>query len=214
MSRSSRRYANRPVMPGDPLALAEEFLPGPGTYLDEETGVVRASVRGEARYNYATRTVEVRPSRPLLIPRAGSAAAGLVTQVRHDVVLVELYGEMRLQPSPKWLYEYSGRFLGAIPIANISEEYIKDISEYYRPGDIVLVRVLNNTNPYHLTTKQPQFGVVYAECSRCGARLEPVNPRTMRCPRCGHVEKRKVSVLASSKLLRIEIRRSLVVPLR
>lgn len=134
--------------------------------------------------------------------------------MRHDLVLVELYGKVRLQPSPRWDYEYSGRFLGAIPIANISDEFIRDINEYYRPGDIVVVRVLNNSNPYHLSTKQPQYGVVYAECSRCGSMLEPVSPRNMRCPKCGHVEKRKVSILASSRLLRIEIRRALVIPIR
>jgi len=214
MSTSSRGYGERRVVPGDVLAVIEEFLPGPGTYVDEENGYIRAAVEGTARYNLLARTVEVRPSRALRVPRAGSNAVGLVTQVRHDVVLVELYGEVRLNPSPRWLYEYSGRFLGAIPIANVSEEYVKDLADYYRPSDIVLVRVLNNTNPYHLTTKPPQYGVLYAECSRCGARLEPVNQRTMKCPRCGHVEKRKVSVLASSRVFRIEIRRALIIPLR
>jgi len=214
MSTSSRRFEERPVTPGEPLAGLEEFIPGPGTFVDEEAGVIRAAVSGIARYNMLARIVEVKPTKPLRVPRAGSTAVGLVTQVRFDVVLVELYGEMSLQPTPKWLYEYTGRFLGAIPIANISDEYIRDITDYYRPGDIVLVRVLNNTNPYNLTTRQPQYGVIYAECSRCGARLEPVNQRTMRCPKCGHVEKRKVSVLASSRLLRLNIKRALMIPLR
>ncbi len=214
MSSSSKRFDEREVAPGDVLAGLEEFIPGPGTYPDEEAGVIRAAVQGTARYNLLARVVEVRPRRLLRVPTAGSSAVGLVTQVRHDLVLVELYGEMQLQPTPRWLYEYSGRFLGAIPIANVSDEFIKDLHDYYRPGDIVLVRVLNNSNPYHLTTRQPQYGVVYAECSRCGARLEPVNQRTMKCPVCGHVEKRKVSVLAGSRLLRVEIRRSLLVPIR
>ncbi len=214
MSQSLRRFSEREVLPGEELASIEEFIPGNGTYVDEEAGVVRAAVRGTARYNMAARIVEVIPLKRLRIPRAGSSAVGMVMQVRHDVVLVELYGEVRLQPGPAWLYEYSGRFLGAIPISNISEEYVKSIEDYYRRGDIVLAKVLNNTNPYHLTTVEPPYGVLYAECSRCGALLEPVNPRSMKCPKCGHVEKRKVSILASSKILRLELRRTLVSPIR
>lgn len=214
MSQYSREYKDKRVLPGEILAAIEEFIPGPGTYIDEDHGVIRASVKGTATYNMATRTVEVKADKTLKVPRPGSSAVGLVTQVRHDVVLVELYGEVRLQPSPKWLYEYSGRFLGAIPIANISEEYVKSIDDYYRKGDIVLVKVLNSSNPYHLSTVEPPYGVLYAECSRCGAVLEPVNPRTMKCPRCGHVEKRKVSVLASSRALSLELKKYLVIPIR
>ena len=210
MSQSSRRFAERRVVPGEELAVIEEFNPGPGTYVDEEHGVVRASVEGVAHYDFQVRIVSVRPAKPLRVPRPGSSAIGLVTQVRHDIVLVELYGEVRLRPAPAWLYEYSGKFLGGIPVPNISEEYVKNPDDYYRPGDIVLVKVLNSRNPYHLSTKDPPYGVVYAECSRCGAILDYVNTRTMKCPRCGHVEKRKVSVLASSKVLRLALKRYLV----
>lgn len=210
MSRYSREYGERRVIPGSELATLEEFIPGPGTYVDSESGVIRAAVEGVAKYNMVARTVEVKPLRIPRMPKPGSSSVGMVMQVRHDVVLVELYGEVRLQPSPLWLYEYSGRFLGAIPISNVSEEYVKDIEEYYRKGDIVLVKVVNGTNPYHLTTVDPPYGVLYAECSRCGALLEPVNPRTMKCPRCGLVEKRKVSVLASSRILELGVRKHLV----
>ncbi|MCE4622853.1 MAG: exosome complex RNA-binding protein Csl4 [Desulfurococcales archaeon] len=214
MSQSSREYKEKRVTPGEELASIEEFIPGPGTYVDSDNGVIRAAVEGVAKYNMLTRTVEVKPLKVLRIPRPGSSAVGMVMQVRHDVVLVELYGEVRLQPSPLWLYEYSGRFLGAIPISNISEEYVRSIDDYYRKGDIVLVKVINGTNPYHLTTVDPPYGVLYAECSRCGATLEPVNPRTMRCPKCGLVEKRKVSVLASSRILKLELRNYLMIPIR
>jgi len=213
MSRSSNGKTERLVLPGDPLAVIEEYLPGEGTYVDEQ-GWIRAAIKGVARFDVQAKRVDVSPARPLRVPKANTDAVGVVTQVRHDVVLVELYGKVRLQPTPKWEYEYSGRFLGAIPIANVSEEFVKDLADYYRPSDIVLVRVLNNTNPFHLTTRLPQYGVLYAECSRCGARLEPVSQREMKCPRCGHLEKRKVSVLASSRVLRIEIRRALVIPIR
>ncbi len=210
MSHYSRGYNERIVVPGEAIATIEEFIPGPGTFVDEEKGVIRAVVKGRVHYNMATRIVEVKPLVELRVPRPGSSAVGLVMQVRNDIVLVELYGEIRLQPTPSWVYEYTGKFLGGIPISNVSEEYVKDLEDYYRPGDIVLVKVLNSTNPYNLSTVDPPYGVIYAECSRCGSLLEPVNTRNMKCPRCGRTEKRKVSVLASSKLLRILLKRHIV----
>ncbi len=205
-----KKPSEKRVTPGEVLAVIEEYIPGPGTYIDEDNGVIRASIEGIARYNAQLRQVTVKPLKPLRVPRPGSSAVGMVTQVRHDIVLVELYGEIRLQPTPQWLYEYTGKFLGGIPIANISEEYVKNIDDYYRPGDIVLVKVLNSQNPYHLTTIDPPYGVIYAECSRCGTLLEYVNTRTMKCPKCGHTEKRKVSVLASSRVLQILLKRFLI----
>lgn len=213
MSRYSREGREARVAPGAALSTIEEFIPGQGTYVDEEGGVIRAAVSGVLRYNMNTRVVEVEPVRLLRVPRPGSNAVGMVAQTRLDAVLVELYGEVRLQPNPAWLYEYTGKFLGVLPISGISEEYVKSIEDYYRRGDIVLVKVTSDSNPYHLVTVDPPYGVLYAECSRCGAVMEPVNPRTMKCPRCGLVEKRKVSVLASSRVLRLELRRHLVSPL-
>jgi exosome complex component CSL4 len=110
-------------------------------------------------------------------------------------------------------FKYSSVYSGAISIANISEEYVNDINDYYRVSDVILARVISSTPPYHLETREPAYGVIYARCARCGQLLEPVNNRTMKCPRCGHVEKRKVSALASSKLLNINIRQLLVRPL-
>ncbi len=199
----------RPVTPGDMLGVAEEWVPGYGVYIDSE-GYLRASVAGVAEYDVRSRVVRVRPSKPVKMPMAGSSVVGVVYNIGHDVVMLDILGEVSLQPSPKWRYEYSGDLSGGIPISMITKEYVKDINDYYRIGDIVLARVLNNKNPYHLTTKPPQYGVIYARCSRCGTLLEPVNPRSMKCPKCGNVEKRKVSVLASSKLLRINLRRSLI----
>ena len=121
---------------------------------------------------------------------------------------------MSLSPVPRFLHEYTSKFPGAVAISNIADEYIEDIHDYYRVGDIILARVLNSNAPYHLTTRAPQYGVVYARCSRCGALLEPEKGRSMRCPRCGHKERRKVSVLANSRLLRLGLKRLLVVPIR
>lgn len=200
------------MVPGQPLASLEEYLPGEGVFVDEERGLLRAAQPGFLDVDRKNKVIRVRPVRRPRMPGPGSTVVGMVTGIRHDLVLVELYGQLELQPRPRWLWEFSGKFSGAIAIGNIANEFIKDIYDYYRVGDIIIARTLNKGNPYHLTTKESRYGVVFAQCSRCGALLEPVNERTMRCPRCGKVEKRKVSILASSRLLQISLRRTLLIP--
>jgi exosome complex component CSL4 len=197
------------VRPGEPLAVLEEFEPGPGAYVDNK-GIVRAAVTGIVEYDKIMRIVRVNPLRHPKMPRVGSEVVALVTSVRSDVVFIEILGEVSLKGVPRFLYEYSSTYAGAIAIGNISEEYVNDINDYYRVSDIILAKVISSIPPFHAETKEPMYGVIYARCARCGRLLEPVNNRTMRCPYCGHVEKRKVSALASSKLLRINLRHLLV----
>ena len=196
------------VIPGDVVGVEEEFSPVEGVYVDE-SGFIRSYALGRVSYDRVSKAVHVRRLRQPLVPRPGLNVVGVVTSLRHDLVLVELYGVVSLSPRVSWVGEFDGVFAGGIPIGQVSGEFIRDISEYYRVGDVVLARVLSPTSPYQLTTKTPQHGVIYALCSNCLAPLEPVNQRSMKCPRCGNIEARKVSLLASSKMLQINIRRLL-----
>jgi len=205
---SSSQRVEREVMPGDPLATIEEYLPGKGTYVDEE-GVIRAAVYGVAVYEERYKRVSVKPRRQVKLPQQGSEVVALVTQVRHDVVITDIYGVVVTAPRPQWLYELSGPLTAGIPIANVADEFIKDLHDYYRIGDIIVAKVVG-TNPYTLLTKPPQYGVLYGICARCGGVLVYNNERSVRCTRCGNVEKRKASILGRNRAFRIEIRRLLV----
>lgn len=208
MSSYSRQRIEREVMPGDPLATIEEYLPGKGTYVDEE-GVIRAAHHGVAVYEEQYKRVSVRPRRHVKLPGQGSEVVGLVTQVRHDVVIVSIYGVVATAPRPRWLYELSGPLTAGIPIANVADEFIKDLNDYYRIGDIVVAKVVG-VNPYTLLTKPPQYGTLYGICSRCGGILVYNGERSVKCTRCGNVEKRKASILGRNKAFRIDIRRLMV----
>lgn len=192
------RLTGRRVRPGDEIAVIEEYQPGPGTYVDD--GIIRASVMGVIVVNESSRVVEVRPYKGLRTPRRCTSALGIVTSVRHDLVVVSLVGEVSLKPQPRLVGEYSGVFDGAIPIQLVSEEYVRDIYEYYRVGDIVVAKVVSGSNPYTLSTKNPQHGVVYGLCSKCGGLLVPESNRAAKCQSCGSVEPRKASIIQPSRI--------------
>ena len=196
------------VTPGTPLGSIEEYSDGEGAYSGPD-GVVRAVVVGRPRWDRVAHVASVAPARRPLIPGYKSDVVALVTSVRRDMVVVEIIGEASAEPKFRWVREYPGTYTGGIPISQIADEFIEDTSDYYRIGDIILARVISRGPPYTLTTKQPQYGVLIAQCSRCGSLLEPLSDRTMKCPRCGHIEKRKVSIHASTRIA-IRLKRLLI----
>jgi len=136
----------------------------------------------------------------------------MVTQVRESLVFTELYGEISLDPRPRWVKEFSGRLTGVITPEHISDSRIDDIYSFLRPGDIIVARVMSTISPYLLSLKSPQLGVLYAFCSRCGSLMTP-EADGFRCPRCGNFEKRKVSNLAYSRdAIKIDVKRIGLIP--
>ncbi len=206
---TSRKLEVR-VQPGDVLGVIEEYTPGTGVFTDND-GVLRSSVAGLAVFDPNHKTVHVKPLKDVRLPRAGSSVLGVVTALKHDSVSVELYGILSLSPTVSWVGELYGILSGFIPISQVSAEFVKDIYEYFRPGDLIIARTLNSSNPYQLSTKQPQYGVVYTLCSYCLKPMEPITQKTLKCPICGRVETRKISILASSKVLQVNVRRLIAV---
>ena len=197
------------VLPGEPVGGLEEYIAGEGVYVDEESGVLRSKHYGVLTVDPSTRVAHVKPVREPHVPRAGSSVVGVVSHVRHDLAVVEIYGQVSLTPTPRWTGEYSGIFSGGLPIDQVSVEYVRDMSESYRVGDVVLVKVLNSNSPYHLSSRQPQYGVLYARCSNCGSIMAAGGEKSVKCSVCGRVEARKVSILAGSNVLQLRIRRLL-----
>jgi len=177
------------VLPGDLLAVIEEYLPGEGTYVFEEAGEIRAAITGYPFIDMKTRKLNVKPAgRTPRIPRRGSIIHGYVSMVpREDLALVRMVGDERMR-------RLSGSFTGVLHISQASEKYVNSIYQVVRLGDLIRAHVLSSKPPYILSIKLPQFGVVVAFCSQCGAILEKrPGSHLLVCPRCGNKEARKVS---------------------
>jgi exosome complex component CSL4 len=199
-------------VPGDVIGYEEEYVEGQNVFLEEPTGLLRASTVGVLRLDNNLKVASVLPARTLRAPGKGSFVVGMVTQVRESLVFTELYGEISLDPRPRWVKEFSGRLTGVITPEQISDSRIDDIYSFLRPGDIIVARVMSTISPYLLSVKSPQLGVLYAFCSRCGSLMTP-EADGFRCPRCGNFEKRKVSNLAYSRdAIKIDVKRIGLIP--
>lgn len=176
------------VLPSDKLAVIEEYMPGEGTYADDE-GYIRAAKVGYpiADKNFKTITV-LHPLKKPFIPRYGMIVLGVITSVKEDLVFVDIIADKDGKP-------FSGKYTGVIHLSQASKTFIKTIEDAFKLSDIVLAKILTDKlPPYQLTTKAPELGVIAAMCSKCGEVLVKRDENTLICPRCGNVEKRKVAL--------------------
>jgi exosome complex component CSL4 len=172
------------VFPGDRLAVIEEYNEGEGTY--QSDGEVRSAELGITRHNNANRSVSVEKKTPeIIVPVEGMVAVAEVGSVARRDARVDIF-------------MLNGRHIhrtysGVIHISDISRDYTKNIDMALRNGDVVKGRIVNVKNRLNqMSLAEPEYGVIYAYCSRCGGLLELDRGRLM-CPDCGRVERRKTA---------------------
>ncbi len=172
------------VLPGDQIAVAEEYEPGEGTY--ERNGLVFASTPGVLQLDEVNRIARVRPFNPPAELHVGDIVYGVVEDIRGmmaTATVTMIHGRSR---------QISGENEGTIHISNVSEDYTEDIHDMYRVGDIIRAKVIQVKPSLQLTTAEPDLGVVRALCGQCRRPLE-ARGRDLYCTRCERTERRKLA---------------------
>jgi exosome complex component CSL4 len=172
------------VFPGEKLAVIEEYNDGPGTY--QEEGEVRSSEIGEPKLDSDRRAMVVKKATPeIIVPEKGMdivAEVGSVARKDARIDIFMLNGKL-IHPT----------YSGVIHISDISRDYVKNIDMALKNGDIVKGKLVNVANRLNQTSLEgPEYGVIYAYCSRCGGLLEEQQGKLI-CPDCGRVERRKTA---------------------
>jgi len=178
------RGGARLVLPGDEVAVVEEFEPGDGTY--ESDGRVRAAVAGVLELDPNRRVARVEPFNPPAELRPGDIVYATVEDLKSAMAVVTVlavHGRER---------EITGETEGAIHISKISDTYTDDIRDAFHSGDIVRAKVIQAKPSVQLTTAEPALGVVRALCSNCRGPLERRGSE-LRCPRDDRTERRKLA---------------------
>ncbi|NPA86934.1 MAG: RNA-binding protein [Candidatus Diapherotrites archaeon] len=177
--------------PGEKICEVEEYLPGRGTYADEDGGVY-AKIVGKEKFNNIERTVSIVPPPGKRIPGinvVGSIVYGRVFQVLNKVALLHLYpyktARFRLVPPGP---------IGAIYIGDVRREFVEDLHNEFEVGDWVRAKIKRIVKKFYpqLTTVGKDLGVIKAYCPhdrtplvRRGAELY--------CPKCKRKFKRKIA---------------------
>jgi exosome complex component CSL4 len=172
------------VLPGDQIAVAEEYEPGDGTY--EKNGLVFAATPGVLQLDEQNRVARVRAFNPPAELHVGDIVYGVVDDMRGmmaTATIGAIHGRSR---------QISGEAEGTIHISNVSEEYTEDIRDAFHTGDLIRAKVIQTRPSVQLTTAEPDLGVVKALCSICRGPLER-RGRDLYCPRDERTERRKLA---------------------
>lgn len=172
------------VVPGEKLGVIEEFLSGPGTYVED--GGVHSKVIGRVLLDFANRSVSVFPLvRGVCVPQIGKNVIGDVQNLQSSMATIRI-----VKIGKKFLSSF---FTGILHISDISFGYVESMLDACRIGDVIRAKVISDKNrTYHLSTKSENLGVIYAFCSQCG-NLLILNKGRMECHNCRNVEKRKTA---------------------
>lgn len=172
------------VLPGDQIAVSEEFEPGEGTY--EKDGLIFAATPGVLELDPENRVARIRSFNPPAELHVGDIVYGVIDDIRGmmaTATILAIHGRTR---------QISGETEGTIHISNVSEDYTEDIRDMYRLSDVIRAKVIQVKPSVQLTTAEPILGVVKARCSVCRGPLE-VRGRELYCPRDERTERRKVA---------------------
>lgn len=173
------------TLPGDKLAVIEEFEAGEGTYVVD--GVIRASTLGEVHKNLANRRIEVKPRKVIRIPKAGDIVIGQVEAIQASDISIRIHF-INNEPSQKG-------FIGILLLREDENRVSKGGKNKIpcKVGDLVRAKVAANVDMVIiLSLICPSCGVIYAVCSMCGGKLVKMDTR-LKCVECSNVEYRVIA---------------------
>lgn len=173
------------VLPGDRLAVSEEFLPGRHTY--DAKGLIRALSVGTVQKDVKNMEISVKPAVEPEIIKVDDWVTGQVESVQSNSANVHIYF-LNGKPTYK---DFSGMLsLRGLSGGGRGARRTTPV----KSGDIVRCRVFSLVNGIiHLSIDEPDMGVVAALCGNCGKPLLRGSATRVKCDECGNVEERKLA---------------------
>jgi exosome complex component CSL4 len=175
----------RIVLPGDEVAVAEEFEAGEGTF--EEHGRIYAAQPGHLELDAQHRVARVAAFNPPAHLRVDEVIYGAVDEVRASMVearVLAVHGRDR---------QVAGVIAASLHVSKISNAYVENIRDVMRLGDIIRARVIQTEPSLQVTTAEANLGVVLALCANCRGPMERAGADRVRCPKCERTDSRKLT---------------------
>jgi exosome complex component CSL4 len=172
------------VYPGDEVGEAEQFLAGPGTYVNDHK--ILAALVGELVIDSRELTVFVKPVKPMNDIKLGDIVIATVDDLKSSMVTLDVH---RIEHSDR---EVTGETHAAIHVAKCSMDYVRELEDVYRITDVVRAKVIQAAPSVQLDTRDDDLGVIKALCHDCRQPMV-LKDRRLWCEECERFEDRKIS---------------------
>jgi len=94
---------------------------------------------------------------------------------------------------PTKYYSNDGSY-AVLHVSNIKNEYVANIRDTLRIGDIIFAKVIAVGKSIELSIKEPRYGVISAYSKIAKAHMKQKSNNMLVCPKTGHIESRKLSI--------------------
>ncbi|MBN1940983.1 MAG: exosome complex RNA-binding protein Csl4 [Candidatus Diapherotrites archaeon] len=174
------------VIPGECISTEEEYSAGKNTFA--ENGDIFADSCGKKAEDTRLKEISILKPKSIVPLKVGSIVFGKVMLVKQNSVVLSLL--LHKDENSRQAMTHTS---GMIPVRNVSRDYVKNLRDYFKIGDLVKAKV-SAVSPMgiDLRTNEPDLGVVKAFCTNCRNRLGLFG-RSLKCTECGNTEQRKVS---------------------
>ena len=165
------------VLPGDKIAVIEEYEAGSNACDDGH--VVRATVIGESEVDKKNRLVNVKNNKPISIPEKNDIVIGTVEAVMGSMIAV-MIKYVNSEP-------VKSQVECICPTKNVRKRNVALIK------DLVKLKIVSHLNgAIHATIQEPELGVLFTKCRKCGKDVKPLRD-IVKCIECGWTDDRKLS---------------------
>ncbi|XP_050434971.1 exosome complex component CSL4-like [Adelges cooleyi] len=176
-------------VPGQKLCRVDpSYILGKGTY--ERDHFICSSLAGivNINKNNGVTVIEVVGKNQLVVPAPGNTVTAQVVKISRQLCKCRI---MSVDG-----YDLNQNYRACLKKENIRSKEIDqvDIAQCFRPGDIILAKVLpiEEANTFRLTTAKNELGVILAN-SEFGHPMIPISWTEMQCTVTDTVERRKVA---------------------
>ncbi len=166
------------VLPGEPICMIEEFLPGKGVSVDPN-GIVKSLYFGKVYYDLNKREVSVVLFGEKNVLEEKDIVLAEIKDVQDKIAVAEAFAKF---PDKPLKYRRTG-----VILAKKNDQ----MDELVVEGDVVIVEVSSiYRGIVTFDIYKPGCGVFLAICSACGRVLEK-KERLLVCKNCGNKERRR-----------------------
>ena len=164
-------------LPGDKVAIIEEFETGSNTFDDGH--IIRSVVVGTKEFDKTRRIANINQIKSPAVPQVNDVVIGNVVALMNNMFAINM---LYINGKPT----HSG--LECICQARGAKKRI-----IARVSDVVMARVISHLNgAIHAIVNEPELGVLFTHCNKCGGKVVQIGGN-VKCVECGYIEERKLS---------------------
>ncbi|MFX0013618.1 MAG: exosome complex RNA-binding protein Csl4 [Candidatus Hermodarchaeota archaeon] len=180
------------VVPGDKIAVIEEFLPDETCY--EQDGGIYSKIFGNVKTDPKKHKITVIPKNPHRTIKNGDIGLGRVEFMKKQIASVNIYYlNQEFLPIP---------MSAVLHVSEASRRFVKNMYEVARPGDWIRFRIIRTAKPIYISLIGNGLGVIISYCIQCGYELEYKRRNTLGCPNCDTIQTRITSKYFGKSLVR------------